>query len=155
MWLDEFPLGATPVPYKIAKVDVFATDMRNQPGMLARVLEALANAGADLEFIVARRVTANTARVFFAPLRGARQMKAAADVDVRKAGMFVLRIEAADRPGLGAAMSRKLSDAGINLRGLSAARIGRKSVTFIAFETPEAREQAGKIIRRLLGTRAK
>ncbi|NUQ49540.1 MAG: ACT domain-containing protein, partial [Phycisphaerae bacterium] len=94
---------------RISKVEVYAADLRNQPGMLARVLEALANAGADLEFIVARRVTGNTARVFMAPLKGARQLRAAADVDVRRAaGMHALRIEAADRPGFGAALTRRL-----------------------------------------------
>jgi hypothetical protein len=142
------------VSTRISKVEVYAADLRNQPGMLARVLEALANAGADLEFIVARRVTGNTARVFMAPLKGARQLRAAADVDVRKAvGMHALRIEAADRPGFGAALTRRLADAGLNLRGLSAARIGRKSVTYVAFESTEAADQAAKITRKLLATR--
>jgi hypothetical protein len=137
--------------YKIGKVEVWAGDMMNRPGMLARVLEALSNAGADLEFVVARRVTANTSRAFVAPLTSAAQRRAAGDVGlVRTSGMHTLRIEGPDRAGLGARLTRALADAGINMRGLSSAAVARKSVCYIAFATAEEAGQAGKILKKAL-----
>lgn len=135
---------------KIQKAEVWVVDVVNKPGMLARVLEALAGAGAALEFVVARRVTENTARAFVAPLKGARQARAAADVGMQKAaGMHTLRVEGLDKPGLGAALTRRLADAGLNLRGLSAAAIGRKSVCYVAFKTAGEAAAAQRVLRRL------
>lgn len=137
--------------FKIGKVDVWAADMFNRPGMLARILEALSNAGADLEFVIARRVTENTSRAFFAPITGARQQKAARDVDLSKAaGMHCLRIEGPDRPGLGAAVTRAVAAANINVRGLTAASLGKKSVCYIAFKTDAEAKQASKVIKKAL-----
>ncbi len=138
--------------YSISRVEVWAGDLVNKPGMLARVLEALAGAGANLEFVVARRVSNNTARVFVAPLKGARQTRAAQDVGlVRASGMHSLRIEGPDKPGLGAEITRKLADQGINLRGLSSAAIGRKSVCYIAFASTDDLATGQKALRKLLG----
>lgn len=138
--------------YSISRVEVWAGDLVNKPGMLARVLEALAGAGANLEFVVARRVSNNTARVFVAPLKGARQTRAAQDVGlVRASGMHSLRIEGPDKPGLGAEITRKLADQGINLRGLSSAAIGRKSVCYIAFASTDDLATGQKTLRKLLG----
>lgn len=135
---------------KISSVDVWVVDLVNRPGMLARVLEVLSAAGANLEFVVARRASANTSRTFLAPIIGSRQARAAADVGLMKAaGMHVLRIESADKPGLGARMTRALADAGLNLRGLSAAAIGKKSVTYIAFSTESERKLAQTRLKRL------
>lgn len=140
--------------FTIKSVDVWVTDVTNRPGMLARVLEALRNAGANLDFVIARRVTANTSRVFVAPIAGRKQLAAAADVGLSRArGMKVLRIEGPDRAGLGADLTRALADQGINLRGVSAASIARKSVCYMAFEGPADAASAARIIRRALAKR--
>ena len=68
------------MPYTINKVDVWAGDILNRPGMLARVLEALANAGVHLEFMIARRVNEKTSRVFLAPIKGVKQQRIASDM---------------------------------------------------------------------------
>ena len=54
-----------------------------------------------------------------------------------------------DQPGLGAKLTRKLADAAINLRGLSAAAIGRQCVCYLAFDTAEAAAKAVDIIKSL------
>jgi hypothetical protein len=142
------------VGFKISKVDVYAGDMMNKPGMLARVLEALSHAGANLEFVIARRVTPNTSRVFLAPLAGRKVLSAAADVGLSKtAGMHVVRIEGPDRAGLGAKITRSVASAGLNLRGLSAASIKKGSVCYIAFSTSTDQAQAIKEIKKSLGGR--
>lgn len=140
--------------YTIKPVEVWAGDILNRPGSLARVLEALTLAGADLEFIVARRVTANTSRVFVAPLRTARQRAAARDVELRVAeGIHALRIEGPDKPGLAAALARTCADAGLNMRGVSAAMIGRKCVFYVAFQSPAEATAAQRAFRKHVSQR--
>ncbi len=56
------------MPYTVKKVDIWAGDILNRPGMLARVLESLTQAGAQLDFMIARRVNEQTSRLFVAPV---------------------------------------------------------------------------------------
>jgi predicted amino acid-binding ACT domain protein len=117
--------------------------------MLARVLEALNNAGAQLEFVLARRASEHTSRVFLHPIKGAKQKQAAAEVGlVTAGGMHALRLDGPDRPGLGAELTRAIADQGINLRGVSAAAIGKTSTTYFAFDNADDAEQAAKVIRK-------
>ena len=133
--------------YTISKVEVWAGDIFNRAGMLARVLEALANAGAQLEFIVSRRLTRNTGRVYVAPITGDKQRQAAADVGlVAASGMHSIRIEGPDRVGLGAGIARCIAAAEINVRGVSAAMIDRRSVIYLAFGSKDDAATAVKVI---------
>lgn len=137
--------------YAIRKVEVWAGDFVNRAGVLARVLEALTQAGAQLEFLIGRRVTEHTSRVFVAPLKGAKQKAAAGGVGLVPAGgMHSVRVEGPNRPGLGAEMARALAAAGINIRGASAAAVGRKSVFYFAFETEEELKLALSVLRKVL-----
>lgn len=142
--------------YGFKAVDVWVADIVNAPGMLARVLEGLHNAGAQLEFMIARRVTERSSRVFLAPLKGAKQLKAAADAGlVRAAGLHTLRIEGPDRPGLGAAITRAVAAKDLNLRGASAAAVGRNLVLHLAFVSGEELKEATKVVRSALKTKAR
>ena len=137
--------------YKISTIAVWAGDVRNQPGMLARVLESLRNAGANLEFVVARQVTENTSRVFVSPVKGAKQAKAAADAGLSLAtGMHTLRVEGPDRAGLGADITRAIAEAGINIRGVSNASIAKRFVCNFAFASAGDAKAAAKAIKKAL-----
>lgn len=137
--------------FTVRAVEVFVADVRNRPGMLARVLEALRNAEANLEFVIARRITEDTSRIFVAPLKGVTQRRAAADVGMVPAvGLHTVRIEGPDRAGLAADLSRALAAAEINLRGMSAATIGRKSVIYLAFESQPDADQGTRVVRAAL-----
>ncbi len=140
------------MPYTIKKVEVWAGDILNRPGMLARVLEALTNAGAQLEFMIARRLNEKTSRVFLAPIKGVKQHRAASDVGlVRASGMHSLRIEGPDRAGLGARITRAVADQGINLRGASAASVGQKAVFYLAVDSEPNLKEAMRVVRKVLG----
>lgn len=137
--------------YTINKVEVWAVDTLNRPGSLARVLEALNEAGAQLEFLVGRRITERTSRIFVAPLKSKKQKAAAGEVGMVPAvGMNAIRIEGPDRKGLGAEMARAVSSAGINIRGVTAATIGRKTVFYMGFKTVAEASAATQIIRKAL-----
>ena len=138
--------------YTINKVDVWAADIPNRSGTLARVLDGLSSAGAQLEFMIARKVNNNTSRVFIAPIKGAKQQRAAKGVGLAKAtGMHSLRIEGPDRAGLGIKITNAIAESGINLRGASAAAIGRKAVFYLAVESEQDLKPATRAVRKLLG----
>ncbi len=142
--------------YSVKIVDVWAGDILNRPGMLARVLEALSSAGAELEFLIARKATDKTSRVFVAPISGAKAKKVATDVGlVRAAGLYALRIEGADRPGLGARITRAVAGKGLNLRGASAAAVGKKTLFYLAFSSAADVKVGAAIVKKTLRGKGK
>jgi hypothetical protein len=139
--------------YSIRKVDVWAAEIDDRPGGLAEKLEALAKAGASLEFVISRREADKPGRgvVFVTPLKGAKQSRAATEAGLNTtASLNSVRVEGPDRPGLGNKMTRALADAGINLRGVSGAAIGKKSVTYFAFDNADDAANAMKLLKQAL-----
>ena len=68
---------AVHVKLKITRAVIWAAHIEDRPGGLAEKLEALAQAGANLDFILARRAPESPGMgvVFVAPLKGERQLK--------------------------------------------------------------------------------
>jgi hypothetical protein len=138
--------------FKISRTDTWAAPIEDRPGGLANALAALAAAGADLELIIARRAPEKkgTGVVFVTPIKGAKQVKAAAAVGFQKTdSLHSLRIEGADKPGTGAKLTRALADAGINLRGFSAAALGKQFVSHIAVDTTADAARAAAALKKL------
>jgi ACT domain-containing protein len=130
----------------ITRVDVWAATIKDRPGGLARKLETLAKAGVNLEFVIARRRPEKPGAgvVFVTPIKGARQTNAAKKAGFKKAkSLHGLRVAGPDKPGLGAILTGKVAEAKINIRGLSAAAIGRRSVCNFAFDS--AQDAAGAV----------
>jgi len=93
--------------------------------------------------------------VFLAPVKGRKATEAAAMADLSPAtGMAALRVEGTDRPGLGAKMTSAIADAGINMRGLSAAALGSRFVAYVAFDSVQDAEKAAKAIRAVAAAKA-
>ncbi|OGQ73420.1 MAG: amino acid-binding protein, partial [Deltaproteobacteria bacterium RIFCSPLOWO2_12_FULL_57_22] len=91
------------MPYSIRKVDVWAAEIDDRPGGLTGKLEALAKAGASLEFIIARRAPDKPGKgvVFLTPVRGAKQTGAAINAGLGTTdSLHSVRVEGPDRPGL-------------------------------------------------------
>lgn len=125
---------------KTTKAEVWAVSIDDRAGGVADKLEPLARAGASFEMVFARRTPENPGRgmLFVTPVKGAKATRAA-----REAGMGTpetihsVRIEGADRPGLGAQIARALGQAGVSFRGISAIAIGRKFLSYVACDSPE------------------
>jgi hypothetical protein len=144
------------MPYEIAKENVWASTIEDRPGGLAEKLEVLAEAGASLEFVIARRAPENpgTGVVFVAPISGAAQTRAARKVGFSMAkSLCSLRVSGPDKAGLGARVSQAVADAGINMRGLSAAAIGRKCVFYFAFDSATDAGKAARVLKKTLNPR--
>jgi hypothetical protein len=140
------------VALNVARVDVWAASIEDRPGGLAEKLAALAEAGAHLEFVISRRAPdkPGSGVVFLTPLKGAAQIRAARKAGFEKTkSLHSVRIEGPDKPGLGAKITQALAEAGINLRGLSAAAIGKRCVAHIALDSSTDATKAARILKRL------
>ena len=136
----------------VSRVDVWAASIKDRPGGLAKKLDALAQAGADLEFAIARRESKKpgTGVVFVTPIKGAKQTAAAKKAGFKKTrSLQGIRIAAVDKPGLGAKLAKRLADADINLRGLSAASIGKRAIFHLAFDSTADANKAMRLLKRI------
>ena len=135
---------------KVTKTDVWVAEIEDQPGGLAAVTGVLADAGASLEFAVARRQAEKPGKglVFVTPLKGKKLLDAAASAGFHKsARIATLKVEGNDRRGMGTQIARAVADAGVNMRGLSGAVIARKFVCYLAFDNQEDANKAAVALR--------
>jgi hypothetical protein len=146
------------MPLNVTAQIVWAGDIADQPGALADKIDALAKAGANLEFVIARRRPEAPGKgvVFVSPVQGKSAEDAATSSGLSKAlDVPTLRVEGSDQPGIGERMLRAISDLGINLRGVSAAAIGGKFVTYIGFYRADEASRAAQALRELETGKAK
>ena len=137
---------------KVSRVDTWAATIEDRPGGLARKMKALAEGGANLDMVVARRTPERPGEgvVFVAPVKGVRQSRAATQAGFTRAeAMHTVRAEGPDKPGLGARITEALAQAGVNLRGLSAAAIGKKCVVYLAVDTADAAARAAAVMKKI------
>ena len=135
----------------VERVDVWAATIEDKPGGLAKILNGLRDAGADLDFVIARRAPEKpgTGVVFVTPLRGDREVAAASTLGFNvTSSLKSLRIEGQNKPGVASALTNRLADAGINLHGLSAAVIGTKFIIYISLDNAEDAAKAAKILKK-------
>ena len=137
---------------KVERVDVWAARMKDVPGGLSKKLCPLAEAGANLEFVIARRSPEKkgVGVVFVTPIKGAAAIKVAKKAGFKKTTtLHSVRVEGPDKAGMGAKIAHALGEAGINLRGLSAAAIGKKFVGHLALDTTADATKAIRVLKKL------
>jgi len=133
-----------PLVEYVEHVDVWAATIEDKPGKLAYVLAELREAGADLQFIIARRAEPGKGVVFITPLQGDREIAAAAEVGFNITHtLHSVRVMGHDRPGVAAELTEKLADGRINLRGFSLSVIGRQ---YLAYAAVDSLDDANKVI---------
>lgn len=124
--------------YLVEHVDVWAATIDDQPGGLCAVLTALHDVGANLQSVISRRAPDQPGKgvVFVTPLQNDREIAAAAQIGFNVTQtLHSVRIMGPDRPGIGAELTRKLAEAGLNLRGFSASVIGTQFVAYAAMDS--------------------
>jgi hypothetical protein len=133
----------------VEREDVWAASIEDKPGALSQKLTALAEAGADLDFVVARRSPEKpgTGVVFVTPLRGDKEVQAATSAGFTVTQhLHSVRIEGDNEPGLAGQLTQQIGAAGINLRGLSGAVIGTKFVLHAGVDTAEDAAKLMKLV---------
>ena len=136
---------------KTQRVDTWAAPIEDTPGGLGAKLNALAAAGVNLEFIIARRAPerAGIGVVFVTPIKGVKPTRAARAAGFSKtASLQTVRAEGPDKAGQVARLAQALGDQGLNLRGVSAAAIGGKFICHVAVDSAA---DAAKVARTLRG----
>jgi hypothetical protein len=134
----------------VERADVWAATIQDKPGGLAELLSTLRSAGADLQFIIARRAPEKpgTGVVFVTPLQSDREIRLAAQVGFNVSqSLHSVRVIGPDRPGVAAELTEKLADAGINLRGFSASVIGKQFAAYVAVDSLADANKAVEILR--------
>ena len=137
---------------KATKADVWAVSIDDRAGGVAEKLEPLVEAGANFEMVFARRTPERPGKgmLFVTPVKGAKAARAAREVGMGiPKTIYSVRIEGADRPGLGAQIARALGDAGVSFRGISGIAIGRKFVSYIACDRAQDQAKAIAALRKL------
>lgn len=130
--------------------EVWVASIEDKPGALGNKLATLAEAGADLGFIIARRSheKPGTGVVFVTPLRGDKEVEAATEEGFSISNhLHAVEVEGRNEPGIAAKVAQKIGQAGLNLRGLSGAVIGMQFVLHLAFDTEEAARKAIAVLR--------
>ena len=138
--------------FTVTKVDIWSSKIEDKPGGLAKVLTALGNAGANLDCIIARRDSAKAGAgvVFLTPAKGTAVRKAAKAEGVAPAKkLATLKVEGDDTPGLGGRITTAIAGAGVNLRGVSAAAIGKRFVGYFGFDSAADATKAARALRAL------
>jgi hypothetical protein len=138
------------MPYDVTKLDVWIGEIDDKVGGLASKLEPLAEAAVDLQFLVARRQPHVPGRgvVFLSGISGAKGTNAATAAGLAKASDLVsLCVEGPNKAGAAYQITRRLADAGINLRGVSAGVMGKKFQLFLGFDNADAADKAAHLLR--------
>jgi len=133
----------------VERVNVWAASIRDEAGGLSQLLAGLRDAGADLDFVIARRTPEKPGMgvVFVTPLRGDREIAAAARLGFNVTNsVHSVRIEGENRPGVAAEVTEKLAAAGINLRGFSVAVIGARFIFYIGLDSAADAAKAVNIL---------
>ena len=135
--------------YEITKEDVWVGEIEDRAGAVAEKLEAVSRAGVDLEFLIARRAPEKpgTGVLFLAPLRGEDSVRAALQAGLSQwTSASTLRVEGPDRPGLGALITWTVANEDISVRGVSGAKLGERSVFYLAFDSGTDADKASEAL---------
>jgi hypothetical protein len=135
----------------VERADIWVANIEDRPGGLAGALRALRDAGADLQFIIARRAPEAPGKgvVFVTPLQGDQEIRVAADVGFNVTRrLHCIRVMGADEPGIAAVLTQRLADAGINLRGFSASVLGKQFVAYAAVDSLDDADKAMAVLER-------
>ena len=138
------------MPVKVKSITLWRREVENRPGALARTLEPLAGAGGDLQVIMAYRYPGEEGRaaIELYPVSGKKAAAAAQAAGLSASAIPILLVEGDNKPGLGAAITRAIADAGINLTFLVAQVIGKRYSSIVGFENEADAKRASGLIKK-------
>jgi predicted amino acid-binding ACT domain protein len=137
---------------KVGRAEMWSATIDDRVGGAASVLDPVAKAGGNFEFVFGRRAPEQPGKglLFVLPVKGAKVVKAAQEVGLAKAeGIHTVKVEGSDRPGAGAAITCALASAGINFRAFSATVVGKKFSGYLALDSAEDAAKAVSVLKKL------
>jgi hypothetical protein len=135
--------------FRLDRVHVWSCEVSDTAGGVASKLHALAEAGANLQYVGTRRQVERpgTGILYIAPVTGPEQIRAAKAVGMREVfSPVIVRVEGDNRAGLAARLTRDWALADISFTGLTITVIGDKFVGYAAFDNPADANKAATIL---------
>jgi hypothetical protein len=131
-------------------ITLWRREVENRPGALARTLEPLARAGADLKVAMSYRYPGDeqNAVIELYPVAGKRATAAAHAAGLTATSIPTLLVEGDNRAGQAHAITRAIADAGINLTFFVAQVIGKKYSAVLGFETEADAKRGASLIKK-------
>jgi hypothetical protein len=135
--------------FKLDRMHVWSGDVADKPGGVAGKLSLLAQAGANLEFILTRRSPDKPGMgvLYVAPLTGPMQLRAAKSAGLTEThDPVLLRVEGDNQAGLAHKVTQQWALAGITLQGLTMCVLSDKFVGYAAFDNVSDSNRAAAIL---------
>ncbi len=135
--------------FKMDRVHVWAVEVKDEPGGVSAKLNALDQAGADLEYVYTQRLPDRPGygMLVVAPITGLEQSKAAKAASMHEVqDPIVMRLEGDNTAGLAHRLKHNWAEAGINLHGSILTVIGNKFVGFVTFDSVADANKAARIL---------
>ena len=123
-------------------MSVFTVDLKNQPGELARLCEAIAGRGVNLILCATSRGEDGTVAFLADDEAGAETALADAGIGYTRRPALTIRME--NQPGAGAATFRKLAEVGVNADLLLPVRVSDD--LFFAVICVDDRDKARRVL---------
>jgi hypothetical protein len=135
----------------VKTVTLWRQEIANRPGELAGVLQPLAEAGGDLQVLMAYRFPGDETRgaVELFPISGKKAIAAAADAGLTRADIPALWVRGNNRAGVAYKTSRAIAEAGINLAFLVAQVVGTRFSAVYGFDSTIDRDRAVKLLKKV------
>ena len=132
----------------VKKVVLWRTEVPNDAGELARVLEPLATANANLRVVMGYGLgDSGRAAIELFPVSGKKATAAARSAGLSASPIACVLAEGDDRAGLGRDMAQAIADAGANIHFLIAETVGRKFSAVFGFGSEADAAAATKAIK--------
>ena len=145
------------MPVTVKKIVLWRKEVDNQAGTLARTLEPLARARADLRVVVGYRYPGNEAKAVIElhPVAGKKVTSAAEQAGLAASSIATLLVEGDNKPGLAHKIAQAVADAGVNLTSLVAQALGKGFVAAVGFETEADAKKAAGLIKKAASVQKK
>jgi hypothetical protein len=141
----------------VKRIMLWRSEIENKPGMLARTLRPLADAGASLQVVMAYRFPGEPTRgaIELSPVSGKRSQAAAKTAGLAPSSIPALLAMGDDRPGLGSEIAEAVAGAGINISFMVVQVVGRRYSSVYGFETEEEARIATSLIKKVSKPRSR
>jgi len=141
----------------VKKIVLWRKEADNQAGTLARTLEPLARARADLRVVMGYRYPGNEAKAVIElhPVAGKKVTSAAEQAGLAASSIPTLLVEGDNKPGLAHKIAQAVADAGVTLTFLVAQVLGKRFVATVGFETEADAKKAAGLIKKAASVQKK
>ena len=135
----------------VKRMTLWRSEVENKPGMLARSLKPLADAGASLQVIMAYRFPGEPTRgaIELSPVSVKKSQAAAQTAGLDRSSIPTILVMGDDRPGLGSEIAEAIAGAGINVSFMVVQVVGRRYSAVYGFETEAEAQIATGLIRKV------